>query len=179
MKLLIWKIIALTSVFMGSLGPQVAAGSPVEMQAMPEVQQKAELIPVVTAASDVKVVVQDTVDGCAASALQLGRFDLLLWSDCEASLAIGTVDMNQDVAVTTQQSWPKLSVTTGPYQSIASTYDVWSSSDIAVAGFVSLVNLETKTRNSLNVRQLSLGAPIVAQASFNSDNSQQTVVLRC
>ena len=181
MKLFFWKIIALFSVLLGSLGPQVAAGSSAPTTFSEPTVVQIETIPVVTASLDTTVVVsQGPGLSCAETSFQLGRFDLILWHACDLNLQLGQV-YTAPVAVTNnQQNWPKLSVASAPVNSISSGFSPWSAPEASAAGFVTQVNSGSPERSTQSIiRQSQSVVMSQVDSEVNSDNSQLTIVMRC
>lgn len=181
MKLFLWKIIALFSVLLGSLGPQVAAGSPAPITSPGATVAQTQTIPVVTASSETAVLVsQGPGLSCAETSFQLGRFDLILWHACDLNLQLGQA-YTAPVAVTNNQhNYPELSVTRGPVNTISSGLAPWSAPETNVANFITQVNSGSPERSTQSIiRQSSSVFMSQVDSEVNSDNSQLTIVMRC
>lgn len=181
MKLFFWKIIALFSVILGSLGPQVAAGSPVFESTAETTVVRVEPLPVVMANQDTEVLLaQTTTTECEGSSFQLGRFDLILWHPCDMALALGSV-VSAEVMVTNQQpEWPELSVTGDPKHNLSSDYTPWSSTETVSATILNGPTTGLPERsNGTIIRQIETSVIVRIKSDFGLDQSQQNIVMRC
>lgn len=181
MKLFLWKIIALFGVLLGSLGPQVAAGSPAPTASPEATVVQTETIPVVTASSDTTVIVSQSPGlSCAEASFQLGRFDLILWHACDLNLQLGQAYTTPVAVTNNQQNWPKLSVASDPVNTISSGFSPWSAPESSVANFITQVHSGSPERSTQSIIRQPLSVVLSqVDAEVNSDNSQLTIVMRC
>ncbi len=182
MKQTFYKIIAIASVLLGALGPQVASGSVQVMskQVLPQpVTSNYSLDLSQEPTSQVSVQIQFQQEQQCWMATDGSRLDLMLWTGCN-SLAI---------APSLQQSLPSLAVVSQPEQLPAvivqdsvsltaqASFDSGSSRENSVIpslGFNFKVSTTEVVANA-TVNRLSLTeAPL-----FNSSNNLRTIVMRC
>lgn len=181
MKLLLWKILAVFSVVLGSLGPHVVAGAPAPVPTPEPNLIQTETIPVLTARSEVEVVVAGHVSPeCAGANLQLGRFDLILWHACDVSLTLGSAQTAEVSVIRQQPNWPELSVTGGPKHSLSSDYAPWSAPEKVSATMITgpATGLPEQSTGSL-ILPIETSRLLTINSDLNADNSQQTIVMRC
>lgn len=180
MKLFLWKIIALFSVLIGSLGPQVATGYQALETPTDLVETQAAVIPVVTADQSTTVVTSALGADCVGRTIQWGRFDLLLWQHCDMNLQLGSVTAPEVVVQMESPQLPKVTVEKDARKTVSTNFDPWEGSQSNFATLAFSVSLPAFQRGAGDlVRQSNANLSVVLFIQAAQDNSQGTIVIRC
>jgi hypothetical protein len=180
MKSLLLKTIALLSILLSSLGPQVASGSVLESPEAPATAPASSALPVITASSDAVVEVVTGGQDCGIQPVMEARFDLLLWHACDFSLQLGVVTTSEVVVVQPEGSQPELTVQQQPQSVIASWYHTRTSEPLDnLNAFGPSITGRPELTKGIVQRPNSDSVVISAVAQTLTDNSQDSIVLRC
>lgn len=181
MKLLLLKTIALLSILLSSLGPQVASGSVLDASEEPEAAITANSeLPVTTASSNATVAVVIGGQNCGVQPDMEARFDLLLWHACDFSLQLGVVTPSEVVVIQPEQSQAELTVLKQPQSVIVSWYHTRVPESVDnLNAFGPLITGRPEPTKGIMQRPNSDPVVISSAPQTITDNSQDSVVLRC
>ncbi len=177
MKSVFWKISAVVSILLSSLGPHVAQGY-LELEPVVETAVKAgPQLRVVSSESQVQINLVHT-SVCSDSTESFDRFDLLLWSNCNFTLSLGRVNAPKLSVVTELPNLPQVTVARFDSHQLSHHAEFWKSHaqpDVAL-----IAHSVSKTNSSI-VSHLP-ASMVLAQEELDLvsiDSSQKYIVMRC
>ncbi len=178
MKSVFWKITAVASIILGSLGPQVAQGYLATDLMDSAVEQSGPTLEVVSSNLDTVITMSSGPD-CTSGNLSFDRFDLLLWHNCNFQISLGTVMAPKVTVATKLPELPQVVVLRPESNQLPNHAEFWNSHSQPTAAFIanSVIKLSalSETSSPQNLQQPTFSEDLL----ITTDSSQKYIVMRC
>lgn len=178
MKSVFWKITAVASIILSSLGPQVAQGYLTDDSLDSAIEQTGSSLQVVSAESDTSITTSSLQD-CGSGSLSFDRFDLLLWHNCNFQISLGTVRAPKVTVATTAPNLPDVVVLRSESNQLPSHAEFWNSQSQPTAAFIANSVIKLSAVSEINSPQILEQSTSFEDLLTRTDSSQKYIVMRC